>query len=97
MCFFSYCLVTGGDDIVKQKFLLGQTGRLTLVSPLDREALAQPFINMVILATPKCFQGISEYARPSVYPPQNYAMNRTILWVQVCIWCLFSVYNKIWL
>ncbi|XP_052266459.1 cadherin-23-like isoform X2 [Dreissena polymorpha] len=75
--------IIGGDDIVKQKFRLEQTGRLALVSPLDREALTQPFISMVIYATPRCFQDIPEYSRPSVYPPQNYAMNRTILWVQV--------------
>ncbi|WAQ95751.1 CAD23-like protein [Mya arenaria] len=75
--------IIGGDPIVKEKFNLHTSGNLTLTAPIDRETLNVPYINFVIFATPRCFEKFDGYSRPEVYPPQNYAINRTTLWVQV--------------
>jgi len=68
---------------VKEKFHLATSGNLTLTAPIDRENLAVDHIDFVIFATPKCFEKFDGYTRPEVYPPQNYATNRTTLWVRV--------------
>lgn len=82
-CTLVYTFFIGGDPLVTSHFSLDQSGNLTMTKALDRETMDQPFINMIILATPRCFENIPMDTRPDFYPPTGYNSNRTLLWVQV--------------
>ena len=80
---YQYFSFIGGDDVMRTHFQLDQRGNLTLTTAFDRENLSNPIINMIIWATPRCFEQIDMNIRPNIYPPTDYGRNRTLLWVEV--------------
>ena len=64
---------------MKTHFQLDKLGNLSLTTKFDRENLANPRINMIIKATPKCLQTPEEVD----FPPPNYGTDRSLLWVEV--------------
>ncbi|KAL3875780.1 hypothetical protein ACJMK2_033697 [Sinanodonta woodiana] len=77
--------IIGGDDAVSMYLHLDDGGNLTLIKPLDREALPVPFISLIVWATPQCSLNIPNNLRPAVFPPTDYDRNQTLLWARVYI------------
>ncbi|KAK3582014.1 hypothetical protein CHS0354_039681 [Potamilus streckersoni] len=77
--------IIGGDDAVSVYLQLDDGGNLTLIQPLDREALPVPFISMIVWATPQCSHNVPNNLRPAVFPPTDYDRNHTLLWARVYI------------